>query len=325
MHLKQIIIAILLLGLQGTGAAAQELQKVRFMPHWLPQAQFAGYYIAEEKGIYEKHGLDVEVLMGGPNFPAIPVLTQDKTDLVSMFLSGAIKARARGIELVDVGQLSQRSALMFVAKKESGITRPEDFQNKKIGIWRSDFRELPLAFLKKYGIQAEIVPITSTVNLFLRGGVDIMCVMWYNEYHQILNFGLNPDEINSFQFYDYGLNYPEDGIFCLESFYEENPEACRKFTEATIEGWRYAFEHPEEALDVTLRHMEEAKVPANRAHQRWMLNRMRDVFILEDRIFNGQLHQEDYLNTARVLLESGTIDQIPDFDSFNKTPGKDEK
>ncbi len=310
------IFLVLLFPLSG-----QELTKLRFTPHWLPQAQFAGYYVAREKGIYEKYGLDVEVLMGGHNFPAIPVLTEDKTDLVSMFLSGAIKAKARGVDMVDVCQLSQRSALIFVSKKESGIDKPDGFNGKKIGVWRSDFQELPRAFLNKFDIDAEIVPITSTVNLFLWGGIDIMCVMWYNEYHQILNFGINPDELNTFHFYDYDLNYPEDGIFCMESFYHENKEAVEKFVKATIEGWNYAFAHKEEALDIVLERMEKVMVPANRAHQQWMLNRMQDVFILQegDKI-TGCLKKEDYLSTARVLLKSGVIDNIPDFEEFNKTP-----
>lgn len=301
--------------------SGQELKKIRFTPHWLPQAQYAGYFIAKEKGIYEKYGLDVDVLMGGPNFPAIPVLTENKTDIASMFLSGALKARASGIKVVDVCQLSQRSALIFVCKKSSGIEAPSDFNNKKIGIWRSDFQELPRAFLSKFNINAEIVPITSTVNLFLRGGIDIMCVMWYNEYHQILNFGIDPDELNTFHFYDYDLNYPEDGIFCLEPYYNQNKKYVEKFVEATIEGWNYAFANKDEALELVLEKMEQAMIPANKAHQRWMLNRIHDVFILKvgDTI-NGHLKKDDYLKTARVLLESGAISKIPEYEVFNKTP-----
>ncbi len=299
---------------------AQEVSKLRYMPHWLHQAQFAGYYMAKEKGIYESYGLDVEILMGGPNFPAVPVLTENRTDITSMFLSGAIKARARGVDVVDICQLSQRSALLYIAKKGSGIEDPDDFNGKKIGIWRSDFQELPRAFLQKYSIEAEIFPITSTVNLFLRGGLDIMCVMWYNEYHQLLSHGVNEDELEVFSFYEHELDFPEDAIICLQSFYEENAEACRAFVSASLEGWNYAFQHKKETLDVVIRYMKQANIQANRAHQSWMLDRMEDIFKADGEQMKGSLKRQDFMNTANVLKASGTIDQIPDYADFNKTP-----
>ncbi|MDZ7741163.1 MAG: ABC transporter substrate-binding protein [Bacteroidota bacterium] len=303
-------------------SGAQELIKLRYMPHWLHQAQFAGYYMAKEKGIYESYGLDVEILMGGPNFPAVPVLTENRTDFTSMFLSGAIKARASGVDVVDIGQLSQRSALLFIAKKSSGIDEPGDFNGKKIGIWRSDFQELPRAFLQKYNIQAEIFPITSTVNLFLRGGLDIMCVMWYNEFHQVLSHGIREDELEVFAFYEHELDFPEDAIICLQSFYEDNTKACGDFITATLEGWNYAFEHKEESLELVLRYMKEANIQANRAHQSWMLNRMEDIFKADGEQMTGGLKREDYLNTAEILKTSGTIDHFPAFEDFNKTPSQ---
>jgi NitT/TauT family transport system substrate-binding protein len=297
----------------------QELTKLRYLPHWLPQAQFAGYYIALEKGIYEKYGLDIEIQTGGPICPSISELKKNKCDIVSMFLSGAIKSENKGVKLVDFCQLSKRSALMFISKKKSGITKLEDLNGKKIGIWRSDFQELPRGFLKKYNIDATIVPITSTVNLFYYDGVDVLCVMWYNEYHQLLNFGINVDELDVFFFTDYGLNFPEDGIFCTEEFYKNNEKACQDFAKATLEGWEYAFEHKDESIALVIKYMQEANVPANIPHQKWMFNRMHDVFILGNDKLNGELLEEDFLKTAKILLECGKINSIPDFDDFNKT------
>lgn len=300
----------------------QEVVKVRFLPHWLHQAQFAGYYMAKEKGIYERFGLDVEILPGGPNAPAIEMLVAGDIDITSAFLSGAIKAEARGMDVVNIAQLSQRSALMYIARASSGINSPEEFNNTKIGIWRSDFRELPMAFLEKYDIKAEIVPITSTVNLFLRGGIDVMCVMWYNEYHQVLNFGLDEDELSTFHFHDFELDFPEDAVVCTQEYFQENTMVCRKFVNATIEGWNYAFENKQKALDVVIRYMEEYNIPANRAHQHWMLNRMEDIFLADSSVMTGELKHDDFIYTAGVLLESGAIEKVPVFQKFNKTQPK---
>ncbi len=289
---------------------------VTFLPHWMPQAQFAGYYMAVEKGIYKEYGLHVEILTGGPNFPIKNMIDKEEVDFVSDFLSGGIKNYCRFGNIVNIGQLSHRSALMFIARKSSGIETPEDFNGKKIGIWRSDFQELPMAFLEKFNIKAEIIPITSTINLFLRGGIDIMCVMWYNEYHQVVNTGIDFDELNTFFFTDYGLDYPEDGIYCKRKFFNSNPELCEKFVKATMEGWKYAFEHKEEAVRIVLKLMRDNNVPANSAHQLWMLNRMMDI--IDPKNNTLVLDFDDYMETATILLDSKQIEFIPDFNNFYK-------
>ncbi|MBI9039432.1 MAG: ABC transporter substrate-binding protein [Bacteroidales bacterium] len=289
------------------------------MPHWLPQAQFSGYYMAKEMGIYEKYGLDVEILLGGPTSPAATKLKNGNCDITSMFLSGAIQAYGKGINLVDICQLSKRSALIFIAKKGKGISKPKDFNGKKIGIWRSDFQELPIAFLKKYNIDATIVPIESTVNAFYYDVIDIMCVTWYNEYHTILNYGIDPDELDMFFLIDHDLNFPEDGIFCEEEFYENNNQVCKNFVKATLEGWKYAFEHEDETIDLVMTYMRNSNVPTNSAHQRWMFERMKDVFEYKNQELNSKLSNELYLKTATVLFETGKINSIPDFNKFDKT------
>lgn len=311
-----ILILILNTGMQGL--SAQSLTTIRYMPHWLHQAQFAGLYMAYEKGYYADAGLNVEILDGGPAFPMGKVFTDDIADMGTMFLSGAIELADEGVQVVNIGQLSKKSALIFIAKKSDSINTVDDFHGKKIGIWRSDFRELPMAFIKKYNINAEIVPITSTINLFLEGGIDIMCVMWYNEYDQVYLAGIDHEDLNAFYFFDYGLNFPEDGIYCKKSFLQQHTGACRNFVEATMKGWKYAFDHKEETLDVVLQYMKKRNIPANLAHQRWMLDIMENVILGDGDSLNIELSREDYLRTARVLKESGSIDKIMEFDEFFK-------
>ncbi|HPT73077.1 MAG TPA: ABC transporter substrate-binding protein, partial [Candidatus Cloacimonadota bacterium] len=168
--------------------------KITFIPQWQPQAQFAGYYVAKEMGYYQKYGLDVTILPGGPEEPSAEMLEKEKVDIATMFLASALTERAKGLDIINIGQVSQMSSLIFVAKKSSGIRSPSDMNGKKIGIWRSDFREIPLAFLDEYHIKATIVPISWSVDLFLEDGIDVMAVEWYNEYHQILNSGFDPNE-----------------------------------------------------------------------------------------------------------------------------------
>ena len=301
-----------------TSVASQELVHVTYMPHWMHQAQFAGYYMAVEKGIYEKYGLDVEILDGGPLQPMEKVFEDSVADFGSEFLSGAIKLCNKGVSIVNIAQLSQRSALLFVAKKKSGIVDVGDFNGKKIGIWRSGFHELPFAFLDKYDIRAEVIPITNTISLFLYGGVDIMCVMWYNEYHSIYDSGINFGELRPFFFSDYGLDIPEDGIYCRKSFYEENPEVCNNFVKATIEGWEYAFSHKDETIGVVLRIMYEHDIPANKSHQGWMLARMEDIFKNGSGKISGILKKPDYEKTVKILMQTDSVSRIESYEDFYK-------
>jgi NitT/TauT family transport system substrate-binding protein len=295
----------------------QEFKKIRFVPGWFSQAQFAGYYVAKEKGFYRDAGLDVEILSGGPEYLPDEMLASGQADIGLMFLIAAVTAKGSGTDMVNVAQFVQRSAIMFVAKKESGIKTPQDFNGKKIGVWRSDFQELSLAFLDKYNIKAEIIPVTSTINLFLKGGVDVMNMMWYNEYHRALNAGFNPDELQTFHFADYGLNFPEDGLYVLRSKYESDPGTYRAFVNASIKGWIYAFAHKEEAIDMTIAEMKMNKILSNRAYQRWMLNRMENLFSKDpDYGIDILLKDEDFRNTTELLYKAGKITRIPDYHSF---------
>jgi len=293
------------------------LKKATLLPQWKPQAQFAGFYMAKEKGFYERHGIDLTLLQGGPTSPSSAFLLEGKADFVTMWLSNAIRMRASGHGIINIGQIMQRSALMLLAKKSRGIHRPEDFNDKKVGLWGEDFQIQPRAFFKKYNLHVKVIPQSFSVNLFLRDGVEVASAMWYNEYHTILNAGLNPDELTSFFFHDYGLNFPEDGIYALEKTFNKDPALSCALVKATIEGWSYAFAHPGETLDIVLRVMVQAKIPANRMHQKWMLNRMKDLISPPDhRGRIGMLESLDYQRVAGELKQAGLIERIPNYRSF---------
>ena len=138
---------------------SNELKKITFLPSWVPQAQFAGYYMAKEKGIYAKHGLDVNIIPGGVDHDVLTALQNGETDFGIMFLYTGVMDRANGAKIVNIGQIFQRSGIMFVAKKSSGIKTLNDFNGKKIGIWRTVDKELTTGFLREHNINAEIIRV----------------------------------------------------------------------------------------------------------------------------------------------------------------------
>ncbi len=311
--------AVFLFAAQAGWCETRDVKKVSFVTLWLPQAQFAGYYTALEKGIYKKYGLDVTIINGGPDNPPFLLLQNGTADFGIMWLSTAIEKKSQGIDIVNIAQIVQRSGLMLVAKKSSGILKPADINNKKVGLWDAEFEIQPHAFFKKYGLTVQAVPQSYSVNLFLSDGVDVASAMWYNEYHTILNSGYDPDELTAFFFYEHGLNSPEDGIYAMEKTLRKDPAMASAFVKASLEGWRYAFEHTDEAVDIVLGYMERAHVPANRAHQKWQLERIRDLTLINGSYAGmGELSAQEYRNVAVALEDSALIKTIPTFETFHK-------
>ncbi|MFH1197383.1 MAG: ABC transporter substrate-binding protein [bacterium] len=315
---KNLVVLTFLIAI-STIVNSQQLKNITFVPHWLPHSQFAGYYIARDLGIYKKHGLDVTIITGGPKVSSATMLEKGQSDFACLWLSNAIQLKAHDVDVVNVAQLINRSALMLVSKKSSGIKTPEDMEGKKVGLWGGDFQLQPMAFFNKYNVSVITVMQGNSLNLFYFDGIDVTSAMWYNEYHAIVNAGYNPDELNTFFFADYGLNFPEDGIYCSGEFYRNNPDVCRKFIAATLEGWKYAFEHPEETVEIMIKHLKEAGQAANKAHQRWMLARMKDLMFPSKNMDNFEkLTEENYLFVGQKLKETWLIENIPSFESLYK-------
>ena len=313
-----IILLLLLLAIPYSVRSGEtSLTSCTMIPLWSPQAQFAGYYVALEKGFYRQHGLDMTILRGGPACSGCEFLRDGRADFAVLWLTTAIRQYGLGLHLVNAGQIIPRSAMMLVAKKSRGIRQPADMNGKKVSVWGGDLAIPPWAFFKKYDLKVKEIPQSYTINLFLRDGVDVASAMWYNEYHTILNTGINPDELNVFPMSDYGLNFPEDGIYMLESAYRNNPDLAAACVKASLEGWQYAFEHPDEALDIVIRHMRQANICANRTHQKWMLSRMRDLItpVLEAGE-GGRLDRADFESVSDFLFQSDLIEVIPDYDHF---------
>ncbi len=290
------------------------LEKVVFLPYWVANAQFAGYYMGKESGIYEAYGIDLHIIPYQPFSTSTELLQTGDADFAALWLVNAIEAKASGIDLVNIAQFSTRSSLMLITKKKSGINNIADMDGKRAGIW-SGYELQPRAFFSKYNLNVEIVPIGSTNNLFLNDGVDITNANWFDEYHSIINSGYNPDELNTFFFADYGLNFLEDGIYCLSEKRISNPGLCTRFVLATREGWIEAFNHPEKAIDIVVEYAHRDNLPVNRVHQQWMLDRYRDLYYGNAQT-STVLNEADYLFAARVLKQSGLIDSIPVFEKF---------
>ncbi|MBM3891204.1 MAG: ABC transporter substrate-binding protein [Verrucomicrobia bacterium] len=314
------ILALAVVGSLHWAAAAQDaapMTKVTYLPHWIPQAQFAGYYMAAEKGFYRQHGLDVTILDGGPRKPVRKALVTGEATFGSHFLSSALKMRDDGVPLVHLAQITQRSALMIVAHKSHGVHSVKDLDGKKMTLWE-DFTTQPEALFRKYNLRVKTITQGPTINLFMRGGVDASSAMLYNEYHLFLNSGLDEDEVTVITYDKHDLDFPEDSVLCLAETWRTKPDVCRAFVRATLEGWQYVLSHREESLRVVMQRTEQARTGTNRSHQRWMLERMCELIQpVPPATEMGVLSREAYDRVVRELKKGGQIKSAPAFEEFH--------
>ncbi|MHC1700243.1 MAG: ABC transporter substrate-binding protein [Humidesulfovibrio sp.] len=309
--------ALLLTLCASLPAPAGDLKRAALVLQWQPQAQFAGFYVAKEKGFYAEAGVDMKIIPGGPDVVASKLLASGRAQFATMFLATGIERRAGegkdGLPVVLLAQLVQRSALMLVTRADSAIRTPRDLDGKRVGLWDNEFRLQPLSLFQRLGIRPVIVPQSNTLNLFLRGGVDAASAMWYNEYHSLLASGLDPEELRVFFYRDLELNFPEDGLYALEATLDKDPELCRAVVAASLRGWEYAFAHQDEALNIVQLRMREAHLPSSRAHQRFMLARMQDVMTGPAL---GSLDPADFHRVADTLAAQRLIHARPSLDAF---------
>ncbi len=316
-----LICSILLLNIITYG----QLPKITFTPHWLPQAQFAGYYVAQQKGFYVEEGIEVDIVHPSASVMANDRLITEESDVISLFLITALNEKHKGLDLVNIAQLSQNSALLTVAKKDKNINTLEDLSGKRIGIWESGFDEVPKTLIRANGLKVTWVPILSSVNMFMIDGVDAMTVMWYNELDQIVNSGFNPDELSTFFFSDYGYNIPEDGIYCLNKTLLQRKSDLQKFVKGTLRGWEYAKTHKEETLEIVLNLMRKEHIPTNLAHQSWMLDCVLELIEPGTKnIKMGEMFEPDYHKIQKILIEGNYMSkEIPFHQFYKPVLGKD--
>ncbi len=290
--------------------AAQAADRVVLRMHWVSQAQFAGFYMAMDEGIFQKHDLDVELLAGGPGIDPLEELATGKADFVTAWLAPALILRANGTDLLHLAQLIQRSSLLLIAFKDSGITEVGDLEGRKVSLWDAHFSLPAKTMFRHQGIEVVQVPQAVTLEPFIYRAVDAASAMLYNEYHRLYQAGVEPQDLTVFSLAELGYNFPEDGIYTRAGMWRRRPDICRRFVAACLEGWRLAFAQPEKALTAVMRRVEEAKLASNPAHQRWMLKTMGDLMTFRvGEAGMGELYLGDLERVNLVLKERGLINR----------------
>ncbi|OWL96134.1 myristoyl transferase [Deinococcus indicus] len=270
MKRSTLILAALLLT-AASSASAQKLVPVKVQLKWFPQAQFAGFFVAQAKGYYKAEGLDVQFLPTGDQSPIQTVAT-GTADFGTTWITDLLTARQQGIPVVHIAQLFQKSGYTLVSLKSSGIKTPADFKGKRVGVWPSGNEYPAVALLKKYGlttsldssvsnpsVQAVTYPFDPSI--VFPDKVDLVSAMTYNEVNQIVGLGYPLDKLQIFNASDYGINLLEDLIFTTERTLanknfkgsgQSGEDIAAKLVRATLKGWNYAVKNQKEAVQTVL-------------------------------------------------------------------------
>jgi NitT/TauT family transport system substrate-binding protein len=306
--MKKLMTAAALAAGLGSPAIAGE-NDVTLQLQWVTQSQFAGYYVALDQGFYEAEGLDVTILPGGPDIAPPQVLAGGGADVMLNWMPSALAAREKGLPVVNIAQPFKTSGLMLTCWKDSGIESVADFPGKTIGVWFFGNEYPFLSWMSQEGISTDggedgvtVLKQGFNVDPLLQRQADCISTMTYNEYGQVLDAGVSPDELITFAYEDQGVATLEDGIYALEENLED-PEFVNKmvrFVRASMQGWKWAEENPEAAANIVLDNDETGA--QTEAAQIRMMGEIAKLTAGS----NGALDPADYQRTVDTLLAGGS-------------------
>ena len=267
-----------------TTAAAEctEPTKVKLQLQWFIQAQFAGYFAAQDQGYYTDQCLDVEIVEGGVDIVPQQQLADGAVDFALSWVPKALASREAGANIVDIAQVFQRSGTLQVSFKDKAITSAADFKGKKIGNWGFGNEFEIFAALTKAGLDpakdVSLVQQQFDMSALLAGDIDAAEAMTYNEYAQVLEAKnpdtgelYKPDDLNVVSYEAEGVGMLQDAIWAngdkLASD-EAYKATAVKFVAASLKGWAYCRDNAESCRDIVV--AKGSKLGAS--HQLWQMN-----------------------------------------------------
>ncbi len=305
--IKTMMGAVAVLGLTAGGALAADALTLQLK--WVTQAQFAGYYVALENGHYADEDLDVTIMPGGPDIAPVQVLMGGGADVMVDWMPSALAAREQGAPVVNIAQPFKSSGMMLTCLKESGVASPEDFPGKTLGVWFFGNEYPFLSWMSTLGISTEggddgvtVLKQGFNVDPLLQKQAACISTMTYNEYWQVIDAGISPDDLITFKYEDQGVATLEDGLYVLEENLSDEAfkDKMARFVRASMAGWKWAEENPTEAAMIVLDYDETGA--QTEAHQVRMMGEVAKLTAGS----NGALDVADYERTVATLMGGGS-------------------
>jgi NitT/TauT family transport system substrate-binding protein len=325
MHLTRkaatLLIAVALAAAACSSGGSTAQTKVRFQLQWVTQAQFAGYYAALDQGYYKDQGLDVSILLGGPDINPMQVVAAGGAEIGTTWVPKMLASREGGTDLVDIAQIFQRSGTLEVSFKDKGITTPADLKGKKVGSWLGGNEPELYAAMTKAGMvpttDAQVIKQDFNMSGLLNGDLDTAEAMVYNEYAQVLEAKnpktgalYKPSDLNVINFNDpsVGTAMLQDMIFASDAWLKKSgsEDIATKFIAASYKGWIYCRDNQQKCVDIVLK----AGSKLGASHQAWQLNEINGL-IWPSPSGIGQFDPALWAQTATIATTYGILKAPP--------------
>ena len=299
---------------------AQAAEKVTLQLKWVPQAQFAGYYVAQAKGYYKDAGLDVTIKPGGTDVSPVQVLAGKSADVIVNWMPDALAAREAGVPLVNIAQVFDKSGLMLTCKKASGVSAPKDLKGKTLGVWYGGNEYPFLSWMGKLNLKPgkdiTILKQGFNVDPLLQNQAACISTMIYNEYWQVVDAGVKESDLVTFFYQDQGVASLEDGLYVLAPNLRDKAFVAKmaKFLKASFKGWNDAVKNPEEAAKIVVAN--DTSGSASLAVQKRQMENVAKLISNANTPKIGYLDPAAYERTIKVLMAGGSDPVI------KKDPGK---
>ena len=296
------------LALTGAVTPAHADDKLTLQLKWVTQAQFAGYYVAKDKGFYKEAGLDVTIKSGGPDIAPPQIIAGGGADVIVEWMPAALAAREKGVALVNIAQPFKRSGMMLTCRAETGVKAPADLKDRTLGVWFYGNEYPFMAWMAKLGLKTDgsaggvkVLKQGFNVDPLLQKQADCISTMTYNEYWQVIDGGIPADKLVVFKYEDQGVSTLEDGLYTTQAKLDDPKMAASltKFVAASMKGWAYARDHQEEAAKIVLDN--DASGAQTAKHQLRMMGEINKLTAGS----TGKLDVADYERTVATLLGAG--------------------
>jgi NitT/TauT family transport system substrate-binding protein len=299
-------------GACSSGPATQApLTPLKFQLKWVTQTQFAGYYAALDQGFYKDAGLDVTLLVGGPNVNEVQSVASGNADMGTTWLPSMLQAREHGADLVSISQIYSRSGTRMASFKTANIAKPADLAGKKIGSWLGGNEPELFAAMTKAGLdpaKENVLKQNFDMSGLLQGQLDAAQAMIYNEYAQVLEAKnpatgqlYQPSDFNIIDFNDpsIGTAMLQDQIFASAAWLAKgnNAQLATKFLTASYRGWIYCRDNADKCVQLVL--TKGSQLGAS--HQAWELNEVNGL-IWPSTNGIGQFDQAAYDQTVQIAV-----------------------
>ncbi|MEX0953986.1 MAG: ABC transporter substrate-binding protein [Rhizobiaceae bacterium] len=310
--MKRLVVSMLTGALSLAAVQAWAADEVALQLKWVAQAQFAGYYVAKEKGFYGEEDLDVTIKPGGPDIAPEQVIAGGGADVIVTWMAAALSAREKGVGLVNIAQPYKNAGMQLVCPKDGPVQTTEDFPGHTLGVWFFG-NEYPFyAWMNKLGISTEggddgvtVLKQSFDVQPLIQRQADCISVMTYNEYWQLIDAGYKPEDLIVFNYSALDADLLEDGLYALEGDLADPAfkDKMVRFVRASMKGWEYAIANPEEAAGIV---MDNGGQDEN--HQVRMMGEVAKLIGEPD----AKLPIDAYERTADAVLAQGIITKAPE-------------